>query len=84
MDSKFTIPLIICSSDSINNTKHMTTPWGSLDFEKDDGLCFGKNFITFLPQHGDFNCSCASCQLYRITSEQQQLGYKVTAWKPKK
>jgi len=54
----------------------IATPWGILTLKKTNNApLFGQTVVCFLPKHGDFNCYCASCSLYRISDEYKKKGY---------
>jgi len=77
------IPLIISSKN--NKCSTICTPWGTLTFRKDNDnininnhVIFGRSMMIFLPPHGDINCNCKDCTLYRLVQEEKSKGYTCT------
>ena len=70
-----------------NSNKIFTihTPYGLLSLRKINNIGignddFGKTVCIILPAHGDFNCQCKQCSIYRLSREYENKGYEIESF----
>lgn len=49
---------------------------GLVTFERGGRCRFGKTVLVVLPPHGELNCECMGCELYRIVEVYRDAGWQ--------